>query len=38
MAKIKMKKCADDITIRKVFNAFVISKTAEEVKEKSICI
>ena len=36
MAKIKMKKDADNITLRKAFKNFVISKTAEGVKDKTI--
>ena len=36
MEKIKMKKDADNITLRKAFKIFVISKTAEGVKDKTI--
>lgn len=36
MAKIKMKKDANNITLRKAFKDFIISKTAEGVKDKTI--
>lgn len=36
MAKIKMKKSANDITFQKAFKDFVIAKSAEGVKEKTI--
>jgi integrase/recombinase XerD len=36
MAKIKMKKGVNDITLQKAFKAFTISKSAEGIKEKTI--